>query len=106
MGTRRRPHLERGDRLGGGHRSLAVPSFTYQEVGRLEEAVTRYERTLADRERVLGAQHPDPLISRNNLAGAHQAAGRPGDRVTTVLQSNSTRHPNVVYTDLSHGASS
>ena len=30
------------------------------------------ERTLADRERVLGADHPDTLTSRNNLAGARR----------------------------------
>ena len=34
------------------------------------------ERTLADRERVLGADHPDTLASRNNLAGAYRSAGR------------------------------
>ena len=34
------------------------------------------ERTLADRERVLGETHPDTLTSRNNLASAYQAAGR------------------------------
>ena len=34
-----------------------------------------YETALADRQRVLGADHPDTLTSRNNLAGAYQAAG-------------------------------
>jgi Tetratricopeptide repeat len=33
------------------------------------------EQTLADRQRVLGADHPDTLTSRNNLAGAYRAAG-------------------------------
>ena len=33
-------------------------------------------RTLADRERVLGAGHPDTLTSRNNLAYAYESAGR------------------------------
>jgi tetratricopeptide (TPR) repeat protein len=45
-------------------------------VGRLDEAIRLYERTLADRERVLGAGHPDTLSSRNNLAYAYAAAGR------------------------------
>jgi tetratricopeptide (TPR) repeat protein len=37
-----------------------------------------HERTLADRERVLGPAHPDTLASRNNLAAAYQdAAGAP-----------------------------
>jgi hypothetical protein len=34
------------------------------------------ERTLADCERVLGASHPDTLMSRRNLATAYHAAGR------------------------------
>ena len=33
-------------------------------------------RTLADSERVLGADHPDTLASRNNLAAAYRSAGR------------------------------
>ena len=34
------------------------------------------ERTLADRERVLGETHPDTLTSRSNLANAYRDAGR------------------------------
>ncbi|MDP4512186.1 tetratricopeptide repeat protein, partial [Nonomuraea turcica] len=34
-----------------------------------------HEATLAERERVLGADHPHTLISRNNLARAYEAAG-------------------------------
>ena len=41
----------------------------------MEEAIRLHERTLADRERVLGADHPDTLTSRNNLAVAYEAAG-------------------------------
>ena len=44
--------------------------------GLLEQAIPLFERTLADSERVLGADHPDTLGSRNNLAGAYRAAGR------------------------------
>jgi DNA-binding ferritin-like protein len=33
------------------------------------------EATLAERERVLGGDHPHTLASRNNLAGAYQAPG-------------------------------
>ncbi len=33
------------------------------------------EATLADRERVLGPDHPDTLTSRNNLANAYLSAG-------------------------------
>jgi Tetratricopeptide repeat len=35
-----------------------------------------FERTLTDRERLLGAEHPDTLTSRHNLANAYQQAGR------------------------------
>jgi len=48
----------------------------FRAAGRLDEAISLYERTLADSERVLGDTHPDTLTSRNNLAAAYQAAGR------------------------------
>ena len=35
-----------------------------------------HEQTLTDRERVLGPDHPDTLITRNNLATAYRDAGR------------------------------
>ena len=41
-----------------------------------EDAIRLHEETLAVRERVLGAEHPDTLVSRNNLANAYQQAGR------------------------------
>jgi hypothetical protein len=37
--------------------------------------------TLADRERLVGAGHPDTLTSRNNLAIAYRAAGRTADAI-------------------------
>ena len=42
------------------------------------------EATVADRERVLGADHPDTLISRNNLASAYGAAGRLGEAIALL----------------------
>jgi len=39
-------------------------------VGRLGEAITLHEQNLADRERLLGPDHPNAQISRNNLAAA------------------------------------
>ena len=42
----------------------------------LTRAIDLGERTLADRERVLGPDHPDTLLSQNNLAYAYQSAGR------------------------------
>jgi hypothetical protein len=40
---------------------------------------------LADRERVQGADHPDAIAARANLATVYYAAGRPND-VVLVLQ--------------------
>ena len=42
----------------------------------LSRAVTTGTRTLADRERVLGADHPDTISSRSDLAYAYESAGR------------------------------
>ena len=40
-----------------------------------------YERTLADCERALGADHPYTLRTRNNLAMAYRAAGRTAEAI-------------------------
>ncbi|MDP4512187.1 tetratricopeptide repeat protein, partial [Nonomuraea turcica] len=47
----------------------------YEAAGDLDRAIPMHEATLAERERVLGADHPPTLISRNNLARAYEAAG-------------------------------
>ena len=47
----------------------------YQAAGDLGRAIPLFEQALADRQRVLGEDHPDTLASRNNLAVAYQAAG-------------------------------
>ena len=44
------------------------------------------QRALADYVRVLGADHPDTLTSRNNLAGAYQAAGDLGRAIPLYEQ--------------------
>ncbi len=49
---------------------------TYQDAGRAAEAIRLHERTLADRERVLGPDHPDTMKSRHKLANAYRVAGR------------------------------
>jgi hypothetical protein len=49
-----------------------------REIGRLDSAIDLFEALLADRQRVLGADHPDTLGSRNNLAGAYRGGGGPG----------------------------
>ena len=39
------------------------------------------EPLLADQERVLGADHPDTLATRNELAEAYQGAGRMAEAI-------------------------
>ena len=48
------------------------------------EALPLFEQTLADRERLLGPDHPDTLTSRNDLAVALQAAGRIAEALAAV----------------------
>jgi hypothetical protein len=68
---------------------LAHPDLTarhnlaaaYRFAGRLQEAIPLYERTLSDREPVLGADHPQTLSSRNNLANAYRLASIHGRRL-------------------------
>ena len=44
----------------------------------MAEAITLLEQTLADRERVLGADHPDTLAVRISLANAYRDGGPHG----------------------------
>ena len=69
---------------GVGKTQLAAAA--YQAAGRPSEAIPVYERTLADRVRVLGEDHPDTLRSRNNLASAYQAAGRVSEAIPLLKQ--------------------
>ena len=46
-----------------------------------EDSIELYEQVLAERERVLGPDHPDTLTIRNNLAGAYKSAGRLAEAV-------------------------
>lgn len=67
------------DRLGGDlelRGSLdMIRSTLLWKSGRLEEARAAAERALADRTRVLGAQHPDTAQVHNNLGNIYQAMG-------------------------------
>jgi tetratricopeptide (TPR) repeat protein len=49
------------------------------------------EPLLADGERVLGADHPDTLAARNDLAAAYQAAGRTAEAITLHEQNLADR---------------
>ena len=46
-----------------------------------EDSIEFYEQMLAERERVLGPDHPDTLTTRNNLAVAYHSAGRFGEAI-------------------------
>lgn len=62
------------------YRGAAYPAATQGSGSeRLAEAIPLYERTLADRQQVLGDTHPSTQTSRNNLAMAYRAAGRPAE---------------------------
>jgi DNA replication protein DnaC len=57
----------------------------------LGEAIPLYERTLADRARILGEDHPDTMMSRNNLASAYQEAGRLSEAIAMHEQALADR---------------
>ena len=110
-GHRIRPGPGRRQRAGPGpdpprHPDLPQqPRSAYQDAGRLAEAIPLFERTLADREQVLGDTHPDTLTSRNNLAAAYQAAGRLDEAIPLfertladreqILGADPPRHPDL-----------
>ena len=50
------------------------------------QAVVVGEPLIADLERMLGPNHPDTLNSRNSLAAAYQAAGRPAEAIPLFEQ--------------------
>jgi hypothetical protein len=50
-------------------------------VGRLHEAIPLHEQTLADKQRILGPDHPETLLSLSNLGGAYLQIGRLSDAV-------------------------
>lgn len=49
----------------------------YRSAGRLDQAITLYEQTLAACERVLGSEHPTTNIARDNLAAARRLRSVP-----------------------------
>ena len=51
----------------------------------MDEAIPLYEQALADRQRVLGADHSDTLISRNNLAAACESATQDLAEITDCM---------------------
>ena len=79
-----------GNTLGPDHPSTLTSrnnlAYAYQDVGRLDDAITLHRQTLEDRTRILGPHHPDTLTSRNNLASAYREAGRLDDAITLHRQ--------------------
>ena len=55
------------------------------------QAIVIGEQLVADQERLLGADHPDTLASRNNLATAYWAAGRMDEAITLDEQALADR---------------
>ena len=53
---------------------------TYQDAGRVDEAILLLAQTLAVREGRLGQDHPSTLNSRSNLAAAYHAPAGPRRR--------------------------
>jgi pentatricopeptide repeat protein len=71
--------------LGSSHPSTLATrgslATVYQSAGRLDEAISLFEETLDDQERLLGGLHPDTLAAMNNLANAYGSAGRVDEAV-------------------------
>ena len=78
---------------------------TYQEAGRIDEALTLHEQNLKNFEDLLGPHHPHTLASRNNLANTYQDAGRIDEALTLHEQNLKDRtrilgphHPHTLTT--------
>ena len=52
--------------------------------GRTPDAIALLEAILPDHQRAFGPDHPNTLLTRNNLANAYQAAGRTQDAIAVV----------------------
>ncbi|MER7548348.1 tetratricopeptide repeat protein, partial [Spirillospora sp. NPDC127506] len=57
-----------------------------QNQGLLTRAIAYFERALATNQRLHGADHPDTLTSRNNLAYAYESAGDLGRAIPLYEQ--------------------
>jgi tetratricopeptide (TPR) repeat protein len=74
-----------------------------QGQGQLNRSIPLFEQVATDRLRVLGADHPGTLYSRNNLARAYEMAGRLGEAIPLFEQAAvdalrvwGGRHPNTL----------
>ena len=55
--------------------------MAYRDSGRTDDALKMHEATLKQREAKLGADHPETLNSRYNLASAYRDSGRTDDAI-------------------------
>jgi hypothetical protein len=65
----------------------------YRDGDRVAEAIPLLERTLADRERMLGPEHLDTQATRRKLAAAYQDAGRTTEAIPLLEQTSADRKP-------------
>ncbi len=74
-------HFDTGEPWPGGPGASGCSDLAsaYQAAGALTRAVTLLERTLADRRRILGPEHPDTLSSMDSLAYSYADTGRPAE---------------------------
>lgn len=61
------------------HGNAEVAAMVFYTQGRFEEAEKAFRGLVLDCERMLGAEHPETLAQRNNLANTLTAAGRAAD---------------------------
>jgi tetratricopeptide (TPR) repeat protein len=64
---------------------------SYAAAGRLAEALSAIEATLADREAALGPQHPDTVAARVSAARSLEAAGRVPEAIAQYEQAVTVR---------------
>ena len=67
--------------------------------GQPGRAAGYHQRALADRLRVLGADHPDTLTSGNNLAAANESAGDLGRAIPLYEQTLADRERPAIWAD-------
>ena len=73
--------------------------------------ITLFEQTVAQRERVLGADHPDTLASRSRLGSAYRIAGCAAEAIALLEQTVAARvrvlgndHPETLFSRNNLGA--
>ena len=86
--------------------------ISYRRAGGFEDAIRLNEETLKASERVLGADHPDTLTSKNNLANSYWSAGRVEEAISLNEETLEARervqgadHPDTLISKISVAAS-